>query len=416
MIIPSIDLLAGKAVQLKNGKDLILERDNPLEIGEKFSQFAQIAVIDLDAAFGSGDNANIVRQLCQRFTCRVGGGIRSIEKAKEIISWGAEQIIIGTNAFKNNKINKKFLEELVNSVDKQRIIIAIDSLYGEIVTHGWKHKTGLITTETLPKLRDYSNGFLFSIVETEGALKGTDLFLIKSIKNLTNSRLTVAGGVSTLKELKILAELNLEVQLGMALYTETLKLEDCFIETLDWKKQELIPTITRDTNGEILMLGYSNKESLYKTIKTQNVTYFSRSRNTLWTKGETSGNFQKFIKIRTDCDRDTLLITANQIGNACHLNKYSCFGYKKFSIESLYEIVKNRFLFPKEGSYTVKLKDKKLLKSKIMEEASEVCSAKDKNNAIWEVADLLYFLTAFMVSEGIEIKQVLNELQRRNRV
>ena len=416
MIIPSIDLQNGKAVQLEGGKRLILEREDVDSLAKEFNIFADIAVVDLDAALERGDNNELVRKICQIGTARVGGGIRTTKRAKEILSFGASQIIVGTSAFENDRVNKEFLSELAEVVGGERVIVAIDSLYGEIVTKGWKHKTGIITSEVVERLEEFCSGFLFTIVEREGRLGGTDQFLIRNISSKTKNRLTVAGGITTINELKKISQLGADAQIGMALYENILKLDECFVEMLDWKKQKLIPTITQDEQGQVLMLGYSSKESLYKTFSTKNVTYFSRSRKRLWTKGETSGNFQKFIKIRTDCDSDTLLITANQIGNACHLDRYSCFADKEFSLEWLYKIIKNRLNFPQKVSYTAKLKDKKLLAFKIMEEAGEVIDANTTDEKVWEVADLLYFLTTFMATNEISFAQVLNELQRRHLV
>ena len=416
MIIPSLDLIGGKAVQLKNGKEKILERENPLEIAEHFGKFGELAVIDLDAALGNKeDNLELIRKVCTLTKARVGGGIRSLEKAKKVFSYGAGKIIIGTSAFKDNKINHDFLTSLKLNIGKQHIIIAIDSYEGEIVTKGWKHKTGIDTLSILKELEEYCHEFLLTITEKEGCMQGTDISFIEKVKKNTKNHLTVAGGISSLKEIKELSKLDVDLQLGMAIYSGEIKIEDAFMESLNWDKSQLIPTIVKNERDQVLMLAYSNKESLQKTFETKKATYFSRSRNTLWTKGETSGNLQEFLSIRTDCDRDTLLLKVKQKGVACHLQRYSCFDSEDFSLKKLYEIITNRFENPKEGSYTSKLLKGNLLKEKILEEAKEVCSAIDYDNKVWEVADLLYFLVAYMAKEKIDFSEVYNELQRRNR-
>jgi len=413
MLIASIDILNGKAVQLKQGKKKILERDNPLELAKDFNVHGEIAVIDLDAAFEKGENEDLIRKICTIANCRVGGGIRDIQKAKRIFSFGADKIIISTIAFKDDKINEKFLQELKDELGTNKIIIAIDALKGEIVTNGWRHNTGINVYDAVAKLEKYCDSFLFTMVENEGCLSGIDLRAIKNLK--TKNQITVAGGIKNTNEIIELSKEGYDVQVGMALYTGKIDIDRAFVESLDWQKQNLISTITQDDMGNVLMLAYSNKESLYKTLKTGRVTYYSRSRKSLWTKGDTSGNTQKFLTIRADCDRDTVLITADQTGNACHLDRYSCFGSQKFSLEKLCRIVSDKFANPTQGSYTQTLTDDKFLREKILEEAKEVCQATNYDNKIWEVADLLYFLSCYIVRENINLHQVFNELQRRNR-
>ncbi len=411
MIIPSIDLMNGKAVQLKQGKEKMLERDNPLELADYFNQFGEIAVIDLDAAMNKGSNRELIRDICRIADCRVGGGIRDIHTAKEIVSFGAAKIIIGSKAFENDKINHQFLQELIDAVGKHKIMIAIDAYEGEIVTQAWTHKTGLNLFKVVKDLNAYASEFLFTCVEKEGGLSGTDIEAVQKLKKITKNPLTLAGGISTINEIQILAALNVHGQLGMAIYTDKLKLEEAFIESLNWRS-ELLPVVTCDTDGQVLMVAYANKEALQKTFETGNMWYFSRSRNELWMKGETSHNTQQFIKFRIDCDADTLLATVKQDGVACHLDQYSCFGGKKFSLNELYAVIKDRFENPHPESYTATLTDKKV-REKFLEEAQEVIEAQSKDELIWEAADVLYFLSVLMAKEDVTFDDVLNELRRR---
>lgn len=408
MIIASIDLMDAKAVQLKQGKEKMLEDNQPLKLAEEFNKFGETAVIDLDAAMGKGDNLDIIKKILEKAECRVGGGIRSIDSAKEMISLGARKVIIGSKAFENDKINKDFLENLKEEIGKERIIIAIDALNEEIVTKGWKHPTGISLYEAAEALEDFSCEYLFTCVEREGTLTGINLETVKKLLEKTNNKITVAGGVSEISEVKKLAQMGCDVQLGMALYTGKISLAEGFIESLDWEKSDLIPTITQDESNQVLMLAYSNRESLKKAFETGNMCYFSRSRDKLWMKGETSGNTQKLIKIRTDCDRDTLLATVGQKGVACHLGNYSCFGDKGFSLEELYDIIQNRI----EDTPTLNGKD---LKEKLLEKATGIIETKEKNEIIYEATDVLYFLTVLLAKNNIKIKDVLEELRRRKR-
>ena len=190
------------------------------------------------------------------------------------------------------------------------------------------------------------------------------------------------------------------------------------IESLDFKKMNgLIPTIVKDEQGNILMLAYSNKESLKRTLETKKACYFSRKRKKIWAKGKTSGNTQKIIKIKIDCDKDALLFVVKQRGKACHLNRYSCFREeKKFDLKELYRTIEERAKSRAEDSYSYKLyKNPKLLNKRIIEEANELIRTKNKRQVIWETADLLYFLLAFLVKRKVNLNQIENKLGERNK-
>jgi phosphoribosyl-ATP pyrophosphohydrolase/phosphoribosyl-AMP cyclohydrolase len=194
-------------------------------------------------------------------------------------------------------------------------------------------------------------------------------------------------------------------------------IDNLLINILDFEKcNGLIPTIIQDKHNNVLMLAYSSKESLKRTIETKQATYFSRSRNKIWVKGEESGNFQTMLKIFYDCDADTLLFRVKQKGSACHTGTYSCFQNTRFSIGDLYNIIKDRIKNAKlEESYTKKLaEDNKLLLSKIQEESLEVINYTDRDNLIWEIADLTYFILVLMATKKINLNEIVNELWRRN--
>jgi phosphoribosyl-ATP pyrophosphohydrolase/phosphoribosyl-AMP cyclohydrolase len=414
MIIPSIDLMNGKAVQLRRGREKVLERDDPLELAEEFARFGEIAVIDLDAAMGNGSNTEVIRAFCQRAECRVGGGIRSVERAREMVSYGATRVIVGTTAFENDALNHTFLDEISSAVGPQRLMIAVDALGQEIVTRAWRHRTGLDLFVVLPDLQRYASSFLFTCVEREGMLQGTDMETIgKLAAAAPDSSLTVAGGITSQEEVVALARMGLDAQLGMALYTGRLDLVECFIESLNWRS-DLLPTITCDQEGQVLMLAYSSKESLRKTFETGSMWYFSRSRDKLWNKGETSGHVQTFLRMRADCDRDALLARVQQQGTACHLGSYSCFGDKRFTLQELSRVVEARLENPTPGSYTATLTPK-LVREKLLEEAHEVVEAQGTKHIVYEAADVLYFLVALLARSGVELEEVICELRRRRR-
>jgi len=193
-------------------------------------------------------------------------------------------------------------------------------------------------------------------------------------------------------------------------------IDDSLLNILDFEKGlGLIPTIVQDQSNTVLMLAYSSKESLKQTIKTRKATYFSRSRSKLWIKGEESGNCQEVKRILFDCDNDSLLFKVEQTGYACHKGTYSCFPDKDFSLNLLYNIIINRIRnSTASDSYTKRLtEDNKLLLSKIKEESLEVINFTDRDNLIWEIADLTYFILVLMANKEIKIQDILNELWRR---
>lgn len=420
MVIASIDLMDGKAVQLVQGdrQRKVLERDDPVGLAKEFNRFGEVAVIDLDAALGrtgetGASNKKIIREICRHARCRVGGGIRTLQQAKEWASFGAEKLIIGSSAFKNNRINIPFLESLAAAVGRERIMVAVDARDREIVTHGWKTRTGLDLLETAPKLEPYVSELLFTCVEQEGRMQGIDMETVRALRKIFKKPLTAAGGVQSLEEIETLAGMGVDVQLGMALYTGKIRLEDAFVRSLDWKTP-LLPVITTDSSGQVLMLAYASRESLTRTFETGKMHYWSRSRQKLWMKGETSGNIQHWRSFRVDCDRDALLAEVEQTGPACHLENYSCFGPQRFGLDRLYRVIADRFANPTPGSYTATL-DRAEVREKLLEEAQEVVEAENRDDVIWEAADVLYFLLVLMQKEGVTVDDVLAELCRRRK-
>lgn len=407
MIIPSIDLMNGKAVQLKQGKEKVLERGDVIELAKYYSRFGDIAVIDLDSALGNGNNnEELIKQLCKIAPCRVGGGIRTIEKAKRLIASGAKKIIIGTAAS----------EEFLSQLPKDKVIVAIDSKNGKITTQGWTKELDKTPIDYIKRFDDLCSGYLYTVVEKEGMMQGCDFESIVSVRNATQKEFVAAGGISSVEEIKRLNQLNISTQLGMSIYTGAVKLEEAFCACLDFEKENgLIPTIVQDENTkQVLMLAYSTPESLAKTFETGLATYYSRSRKELWTKGLTSGNVQALVNARFDCDFDTLLFKVVQTNNACHLDRYSCFGDKEFNLQELYDVIKNRKEELPEKSFTTKLfKDPFFLKRKIMEEAFEVVNFEQGDGLQWEVADLAYFVLTFMVQNNVSIEEVLSNLASR---
>ncbi len=408
MIIPSIDLMDGKAVQLRQGREKVLEKENVLEIAKYYSRFGEISVIDLDAAMNKGDNEALIKEICKVAHCRVGGGIRDKEKAKRILANGAKQIIIGTAAN----------EEFLSTLPKDKVLVAIDSKQGKVTTEGWTKEVNATPEDYIQRFDDLCAGYLYTIVEKEGMMQGTDIEAIKRIRSLTKKTLIAAGGISTIDEIVTLNKMNVSTQLGMCIYTGAVNLEDAFIAVMDFEKQNgLIPTIVQDIETkQVLMLAYSSKESLQKSLSVGLATYYSRSRQELWTKGLTSGNTQELISAKFDCDQDALLFKVRQKGSACHTGRYSCFEDREFCINELYNLLLDRRAKLPEKSYTSKLfQNEFYLKRKVMEEAFESVNYEQGDGLEWEASDLAYHMLTFMALHGVTPQDIINNLASRTK-
>lgn len=225
MIIPCIDLQDGKVVQLIQGQKKALEGAPPLEMLERFKGFPVIQVIDLDAAMGKGLNLEIVRDLASRARTRVGGGVRTAARARELVDAGAERVIVGTAAFSGNAVNEALLKEIDRAVGRDKVLLALDSKYGKIVVKGWSESVDLTAEEVIRRLEPFCGGFLCTYVDKEGMLEGTDLAWYRRLRQATNHEITAAGGITTLEEIQELTRMNIHAALGMAIYTGRLDLE-----------------------------------------------------------------------------------------------------------------------------------------------------------------------------------------------
>ncbi len=417
MLFASIDIQGGKVVQLIQGAQLKLQFDNVEEVVRHFGRWFPLAVIDLDAARGTGENHDSIRRIIRLFPdCIVGGGIRTVERAKEWIRAGAAQVIIGTQAFHNGEVNTSFLEEVVRAIGRQRVVIAVDVRGDRLTTHGWQVTHATTIWDVLPALKPFCSGFLVTHVAGEGMMGGFPEEMARRLLQAVGSEhtLTVAGGIATPEQIQRLTQMGCHIQIGMALYTGKLSIPDALIASLVWSEENsgLIPTLVQDTTGKALMLAYSSRESLRRTIQDGVMWYYSRKRQRLWKKGETSGYVQIVRYLRVDCDQDTLVATVDQQGVACHTGRYTCFGMGDFSLAYLQAQIAERRRVRPPGSYTASLTSEQIRK-KLVEEAVEVILAEDRDALRWECADLIYFLTVLMTERGLTWETVFQELRSR---
>jgi phosphoribosylformimino-5-aminoimidazole carboxamide ribotide isomerase len=226
MIIPCIDLMDGKVVQLVQGREKALEGDSPDEMLRKFSAFPQIQVIDLDAAMGRGVNDDLVEMLASKAVIRAGGGVRTVERAQTLLRQGAYRIIVGTSAFNAEGPNHTFLKSLRDAVGRDRVVLALDTKAGRIVIKGWQEATRFTAEEVIGQLEPYCSGFLCTYVDKEGMMQGTDLDWFRRLRAATNMEITAAGGITTLDDIRALTGMNIHCALGMAIYTGRLDLAE----------------------------------------------------------------------------------------------------------------------------------------------------------------------------------------------
>ena len=225
MLIPSIDLKGGAVVQLVQGERLAIRDDDVFRWVRRFERFPKVQVIDLDAAMGTGDNLAIVRQIAGALSCRVGGGIRTVERARDVLSAGAQQIIAGSSLFKNGQPDLAFARTLSDAVGRERVIAAVDSRNGRVVIHGWKTELPLTAADAVRALEPFCDEFLYTHVDTEGLMGGTNLEAVMAVRHATTRRLTAAGGITTQREIDELDALGIDAVVGMAIYTGALNPE-----------------------------------------------------------------------------------------------------------------------------------------------------------------------------------------------
>ncbi len=407
MIIPSIDVQNGRAVQLVGGKTLAIDAGDPQPIAEAFALAGEIAVIDLDAAMGTGDNTQVIRQLVSKYRCRVGGGIRSSDQAWEWLDHGASKVILGTAA----------TPDVLSKLPRERVIAALDAREGEIHVKGWQEATGKRIEDELPKLDALVGGFLITFIESEGRMQGTQLKYAEELAKLASkARITIAGGISTAAEIAALDRAGMDSQVGMAIYKGDLPLSSAIAAPLLSDRPDgLWPTVVCDELGRALGLCYSNSASLAEACKSKRGVYHSRKRG-LWIKGESSGASQELLRIDLDCDRDCLRFIVRQAEPGfCHHQTRNCWNDSD-GLSLLEGTILSRSQAKSGDSYTQRLlSDPDLLRSKLLEEAGELADAPNLDNAIWEAADLLYFAMVAMRRSGVDLAAAAGELARRNR-
>jgi phosphoribosyl-ATP pyrophosphohydrolase/phosphoribosyl-AMP cyclohydrolase len=427
-ILPAIDLLDAKVVRLHQGRydHITTYPVSPTEIAHCFQKKGLnfLHVIDLDGA-KNGLPALMphIKQLLEmKLSLQVGGGIRTLETARSYLQLGVDRIIVSTSSIEQ----EGFWQALVAEFSKERIVLALDVKNGQVLTHGWCNSSKMQVDEIIEKI---GQGNILHLIVTDtqkdGTNAGPNLALYKEIRQkFPTLNLIAAGGISSVQDILALEKLGIdEAVVGRAIYENPTLIHYLLCEQIDWQKgQGLVPAIVQSADdAQVLMLGYMNKEALNITLETKQVTFFSRSRQTLWTKGKSSGNTLKLVDIAIDCDKDTLLVLVEPAGPVCHEGTKSCFNAPcgLWFLHALEKLIDERFTGKDPESYVFKLSQKgpACVAQKVGEEAVETALASlmpSKNQLKEESADLLFHLLVNLRYHKIGLAEVVNILEKRN--
>ena len=219
MLIPSIDLMGGKIVQLVQGRKKALEFDNFQDWVDRFSKYPLVQIIDLDAAMGRGQNADLVREMAAQLPCQVGGGIRSVEAARATLALGAQRVIVGSSLISKGTINSEFAKEIAAELSPEKLIFALDSRGGYVAIKGWKEITSITALEMMRALESFCDAFLYTHIDTEGLLQGIPMEVVRQLRSATAKRLIAAGGIRTQEEVRELDGIGVDAVVGMAIYS-----------------------------------------------------------------------------------------------------------------------------------------------------------------------------------------------------
>ncbi|MGC2516458.1 MAG: HisA/HisF-related TIM barrel protein [Terriglobales bacterium] len=218
MLIPSIDLMSGKIVQLVQGEKKKLEFDNFDYWIERFSKYPVVQLIDLDAAIGTGDNRSLVKEIAGRLPCQVGGGIRTLETAQELLNLGARKVIIGSALMTDGRINREYARALAERLPRAALMFALDSRGGRVAIDGWRTQTAVTAFDMIRELEPFCETFLYTHIDTEGLMGGIPMETVHAIRRATERHLVVAGGITEQREIDSLDALGIDAVVGMALY------------------------------------------------------------------------------------------------------------------------------------------------------------------------------------------------------
>lgn len=225
MLIPTIDLKGGKVVQLVQGEKVAIETSDIFRWVRRFKNFPLVQLIDLDAAMGTGNNDDLVRRVSGKLACRVGGGIRTVERAEHLIEAGARKVILSTALFKDGRPDLSFAAKVCDAIGREHVIVAVDVRGGRLAVNGWRKTLGITPADAIKAFEPYCSEFLYTDVDHEGLLQGIDLAAVESIRAATGRKLSAAGGITTKAEVDLLHARGIDAVVGMAIYTGAMQID-----------------------------------------------------------------------------------------------------------------------------------------------------------------------------------------------
>jgi phosphoribosylformimino-5-aminoimidazole carboxamide ribotide isomerase len=223
MLIPSIDLMGSKIVQLIQGERKALEFDDVNYWITRFSEYPLVQLIDLDAALGNGSNLELVKMICKRLPCQVGGGVRTVERAQALLESGAKRVILGSALLKDGTVNVAFAEDCATRLGEERLTFAIDSRNGKVAFHGWTKATEIDPVQMIRKIEHSCSAFLYTHIDTEGTMAGFPVKVAEGLRAVTKKQMIVAGGIKSMEEVNALDAMGVDAVVGMAIYTGLMK-------------------------------------------------------------------------------------------------------------------------------------------------------------------------------------------------
>ena len=409
-IIVTMDLYNGEPVLVQRGKVITKHSNGSIsQAFNKISIFPDILVVDLNGAFGENShNREIINKLATNYYIHSGGGLRTLKDVQDVLQNSARRIVISSNTS----------SDFISKIPKERLIVELSvDEHNNILTHGRKVNTRISIFEKLELLSRLGvEAISITFHHTEGLLNGIPREQVKSIMSkmpLNINKVIIAGGLTTLDDLEFLWSLGVIPQLGSAIWKNKLKIGEVYNAMIRWSPDGLVPTIIQDKHGLVKGLVYMNPEAINKTCQERYVYRYSRKLGRVIQKGETSGNRQKVLKMSLDCDSDALLITVDTVKPFCHTENYSCFSLQtvvKANLGVLKEHIESKV---GGNSYSGRLqKNPGLALAKLMEEFWEIVTA-SRETQVLECADLLVHLLMYINGMGIQLDDILNELNAR---
>ena len=455
-LYPAIDVKNGQCVRLKKGlfNEVTVYSERPYEIAKGFEEAGAqfIHTVDLDGALkGHGVNAETIKKICSSVNVPVqmGGGIRTLENIQEVLDLGVYRVIIGTKAVEN----PDFIKAAIDRFGAEHIVVGVDAKDGLVAIEGWEKVSDKTALSLALAMKDIGvQTIVYTDISKDGMLAGPNVEQTKILSDKTGIDIIASGGMSCMDDLTHINDAGIHgAIIGKAIYEKRIDLKeavnlfesgasyskasampkaDISFKDLKLDANGLIPVVVQDyVNSEVLMLAYMNEEAFNVTINSGRMTYWSRSRNELWTKGLTSGHLQYVKSLTADCDYDTILAKVSQVGAACHTGNRTCFFnniVKKEYVEknpltvleSVYAVIVDRMKNPKEDSYTNAVMEKGIdeILKKLGHECTEIILAAknpDSDDLKFEISDFMYHCMILMAQKNITWAEIAGELAQR---